>query len=175
VRTSRTEELNTAARIVATDVRSLQSRALSVQNIRTCLNGGGASIVCEASVVGCVSACADAPPAAVGVRFMTSTSSYDFFAEVGPTAPDWLWSATGRVLTRSLITSGIRNVTISAIDRGSPSSVAFERQNGSPVFNGCRISQGCVSTPSITITLRHAQSNATKTVTVNASGRVSIQ
>jgi prepilin-type N-terminal cleavage/methylation domain-containing protein len=177
----RTDQLNTAAQVVVADLRSLQSSALSSENIKTCA-AGGKNITCEQSMTACdggASSCTPQSPAAVGVEFKVNQPSYDFFAEVEPsTAGDWaLTTGSGeKYLTRSLAQSGAPNVRIVTLSVGSPTDVAFERQNGSMVINGCRVSQGCSTHTSLTVVLQQTQSLETRTITMNAfTGRISIQ
>ena len=172
------DQLNTAARVLASDLRSYQSRALTSQNVKICANTSGKMVTCELDTSGCSvpASCAAQPPAAFGVHVVANASVYSLFVEPEPTTADWAYTGTAeRVMDRDLSQAGAPNVIISAIDSGTPSDVAFERQNGSAVINGCRASQGCVSSSSITMTLQHTKSGVTRTVTLNSvTGRVSI-
>jgi len=180
---SRTDQLNTAARVLAADLRSVQSQALTAANIKTCPDPTGIPVVCEASDLVCpiLAQCLPSPPPAIGIHLVSGQRSYAFFADVRPATNDWVYTTSSEeYLTRSLDKAGALDVIISAVSSttgsASPSDVVFERQNGSMVLNGCRISQGCNIVTSLIITLKHTRSLATKTVSVNAyTGRISIQ
>lgn len=176
-RSAQMDQLNTALRVLAGDLRSIQSRALSVENIKSCLNASGKELVCEQSRVGCVGACAAIPPSAFGINIRSNSSTYDLFAEVEPSTADYLQTSSAEVfLTRDLAKSGATNVIISALSLASPSNVAFQRQNGTMVINGCNISTGCLSPIALTITLKQTKINVTKTILLNAyTGRIAIQ
>ena len=180
---SRTDQLNTAARVLAADLRSVQSQALTAANVKTCPDSTGTPVVCETSTAGCLvpSQCLPTPPPAVGIHFVSGQKTYAFFADVRPVTNDWVYTTSSEeYLTRSLDKAGGQDVIISAVSSTigaiSPFDVVFERQNGSTVLKGCRISQGCTIVTSLVITLKHTRSFATKTVSVNAyTGRISIQ
>ncbi len=173
----RTDQLNTAARVVEADLRSAQSRALTAENIKTCTDNIGLKKSCEISTVGCTDACVPAPPAGIGIRFVPGKDRYTTFAEVEPSTNDWRYSGTREdVFTRVLAAAGAPNVIVSAVSGSSTADIAFKRQNGSMVIDGCDLSQGTCTPVSLTITLKHTKLNVTRTVSVNAiTGRISIQ
>jgi prepilin-type N-terminal cleavage/methylation domain-containing protein len=176
-RSAQMDQMNTALRVVAADLRAVQSRALSVENIKSCLNASGKQQVCEQTTAGCVGACLAIPPNAFGMNIRSNSSTYDLYAEVEPTTADYLKTGTAETfLTRDLVKSGAPNVIVSALSLASPSNVAFQRQNGSMVINGCNTLTGCVSPIALTITLLQTKLNITKTIVLNAyTGRISIQ
>ena len=172
------DELNNAVRIVAGDLRSLQSRALSTDNVKSCVSGGK-QIVCETNASACgASPCVPIPPAGFGMAVVAGTSAYDLFAEVEPTTLDWKKTNANEVfLTRDFAKSGGTNVVISSLTGGYPSTnVSFQRQNGSMVIDGCDVSAGCAVTTTMNIVLRHTALGDTKTIQLNAyTGRISVQ
>lgn len=175
--TRRTDELRAAARIVAGDLRALQSRALSGQNIKTCTPS--TRIVCELSEASCAgSVCVPLPPFGVGVRLTSGSNLYTLFADVDTTKQDWKQTdATEIFLTRDLSIGGAPNVVIDVLTLPAPTGivpfvdVAFQRQNGGMVIGECI--SGCNAT--LFIRLKHLISGDTKQVEVNAiTGRVSV-
>jgi prepilin-type N-terminal cleavage/methylation domain-containing protein len=171
------DELESAVRVIAADLRSLQSRALSAQNVKSCL-AGAVRQVCELSQAGCTGACSDASPIAVGAHFTQNTTSYTLFAEVEPTKNEWEQTdATEVFLTRDLSKSGGTNTQITTLNAGgSPvaqTDISFQRQNGSLGIDGCYAP--CASPVTLVITVAHSISGVTRTVSANAyTGRISI-
>lgn len=173
------EQLITAARVLAADIRSLQSRALSAQNIKTCASLGK-NIACELSDAACdvPNTCAPLPPFSFGGHFIPGTSSYTFFAEVDASNKDFEETpgAGETFLTRDLVAAGGPNVVIDQLlGAGSYTeiNVVFERQNGAMHLNPCSV---CMNPLTLTIRLRHTQTGDTKDVSLNAvTGRVSIE
>jgi len=166
------EEIKTAQRILAGDLRSLQTRALNAQNISFCTNALGLKIVCEASLVGCTDACTPVPPAGVGGHLEKDGTSYVFYAKYDPATTDWRKTADTEVFfTRDFAKSGASNVEISAFSVGIAADIAFQRQNSKMKINACP--SGCTNDSTLTITLRHKKTGDTKTVTINVlTGRI---
>lgn len=179
LRTSqRNDELNNGIRVVASDLRSLQSRALSATNFKSCTAvSDGKKIVCESSTTGCVAGtCVQAPPSSVGARFTAGSSTYDLFAEVELSKYDARETdATEVFMQRKLALSGAPNVTIFALSDTNPSDVVFFRQNGNMQINACN-PWVCPSPQNLTVTLKHSITGKTKTVYMDTgTGRISIQ
>ncbi len=174
--TARTEALTSAARLIAADLRALQSRALTAQNIKTCTSAVPQTI-CEDPSVSCVP-CTPAPPFSFGAHFARSSSSYTFFAEPDLATKNWMEEPGETFATRNLAALGIPNVTvIDLLTTGSVSDaeIAYERQNGRMHVTPCA-SGVCPEETTLTIRLKQTQSGATKDVTLNAlSGRISIE
>lgn len=179
----RREELQAGVRVLAADLRSLQTRALTAQNVKTC-QVALKNVVCEDPAVAatCGTPCAPAPPYGVGMRVLAGGTSYALFADVDASANDWKETpgANEIFLSRSLPLAGGSNVTILDIAAPGPVMapevhVAFERQNGRMHINPCAAGPAC-EVPSLAIRLRHDKSGEIKTVTINAAtGRVSVQ
>ncbi|MCC7357441.1 prepilin-type N-terminal cleavage/methylation domain-containing protein [Candidatus Uhrbacteria bacterium] len=178
--TRQVEELNSAARIVAADIRSAQSRALTVKNIAFCQDESDAWISCELGDSTCktMSACTPAPPDGVGIHFSYNSSSYDFYGILNGPGNDFSrTSSEQNFFSRRLELSGGTNVIIDSISSTLPSGteadVFFQRQNGVMRLNACG---GCTEPASLLITLRHIQNNKTRQIMVNAlTGRISIE
>jgi len=178
----RQEELSNGARIIAADLRSLQAQALTGQNIKTCTDAGGKNLVCERGASSCAdptTGCIPLPPYAVGAHFISSASSYDFFADVEQTRNDWMEtpSANETTFVRDLARSGAPNVSITGLTAAAvvpEAHVAFGRQNGTTHISPCAAAP-CAGAPTLSVTLTHAQSGQTKTVSMNATtGRISV-
>lgn len=185
-RTREKDELNTAVRLLTSDIKNVESRALSARNVLTCTVAGGGSRVCEtenASPSPCVGTCTAAPPPHFGMSFTGAQESYSLFADVG--TADWRFDGPDEVLlTRSLNPLGGGKVTVSSVRTelgGLPSAVfGVGRQNGMMRIEACGDAglPACAPTePKILqITLRHMTSGDTAVVEINAlTGRVSIQ
>lgn len=176
----RSEELNSAARILAADIRSVQARALSVKNTSFCQNASDAWIACELGSASCkpTSTCTSLPPDGVGIHLTEATSTYDFYGIYSGPGNDFArTSASQNFFYRKLDLSGAPNVTISSLSAKLPSStsadVFFQRQNGAMRLNACA---SCGEPASLNIVLTHSQSGRTKTVSLNGiTGRISIQ
>ena len=175
----RKEEVVTAARVLAADIRALQTRALTAQNVKTC-SAAGVNITCETGSSSCdvPASCAPAPPYAVGAYFQSGLATYPFFADVDVTHKDGqdTPSAGEEFFTRSFITSGSAHVVISSLFAGTTTTethVSFARQNGIMSIYPC--TGACPSVTTLRITLTQQQSGDTATVSLNAiTGRVSI-
>ncbi len=179
----RREELQAGVRVLAADIRALQTRALTAQNIKSCKNVTK-NIVCETSASKCSTpgSCTPIPPYGVGLHLTTGGATYTFFADVDSSKNDWkeTLGEDEAFFTRNLALSGASNITI--LELTAPGTVtksevhiAFERQNGRMHINPCVAGPAC-EVPSFTIKLRHDKNGETKNVTVNAAtGRVSIE
>ncbi len=173
----RVDELNTAARYLAADLRSLQARALTAKNIKTCLDGGNVKIVCENSSASCAGACTPEPPAAIGVSFAQNASTFSLYAKLDSASTDWTnTSAVETVEIHSFRLNGAPNVIIDNLDNTflpGRADISFMRQSGSTRLNAC---VACLEPGSISIRLKHTESNATRIVKVNGiTGRISIE
>ncbi|MBU1907736.1 type II secretion system GspH family protein [Patescibacteria group bacterium] len=183
--TRQTEELATAARLLASDVRNIQARALAANNVKICDIAGGKR-VCEAenpSAAACVGACAPEPAARYGITFDKDSGSYALFIDLNQS--DWRLSSENEiVLRRNLNPLGGDKVTITELmtDTGylTEASMAVSRQNGIMRIEACGESglPACspVEPKILNITLQHQQSGKTAVVEINAqSGRVSVE
>ncbi len=180
------EELQTAARLLAGDIRSVETRALAGSNVKVCAVSAATVKVCEAenpSLEACVSDCAPTSPPIFGVRFSAQDSRYTLFADTE--SEDWrLTSARESIAPRTLNTLGSNRVVIDDITTESGQiaavDIGIERQNGRVRINAC----GEVGLPdcapteprTASILLRHLGTDQTVTIKVNAvSGRVTIE
>lgn len=176
----RTEELNAAARIIAADIRSAQSRALSVKNVKFCQDAGDAWIACELSSSSCKSGstCTSYPPDGIGLHFSQGSSTYEWYAIFNGPGNEFSRTSVGQnFLSRKLDLAGAPNVVLSNASAVLPSTTSadifFQRQNGSMRLNACA---GCSEPTNLSLTVTHAQSGKTKQVVVNAiTGRISIR
>jgi type II secretory pathway pseudopilin PulG len=178
---SQQEQLITATRLIAADLRAAQARAFAAQNLKTC-DSSGKKILCELGATSCdvPSSCGPYPPLSVGIKFASSSSTYTFFGDVDTSNKDWMDTpgAGEEWQTRDLGVDGAPNVIIDSIS--SPSAVlvaqvAFERQNGNAHINPCAMAP-CTESGQLVITLRQLQTGRTKSVTIDAaSGRVSVE
>ena len=176
---SRTDALNTAARYLAADIRSLQSEALSVKNIKFCANGSAIQVVCETSTAVCQvpGNCMPIPPGAMGASFFANASSYALYAKYNSASVDWTNTIPGEIIQiHDLAKNGAPNVIISNLSATflpQRADIAFLRQNGAMQLNACA---GCTSSPKLSITLKQTQSGETRVVQLNqVTGRISIQ
>ncbi len=176
------DELNTAVRLVAADLRSLQARALAGSNLNSCLDANGKYASCEFSAAYCAGGsldCKSRPPFGVGALFQSNNNFYLMFADVDSSKNDWQYTDdTESFNTRYLDKNGAPNVVISdlATNAGVVGSVnvAFQRQNGSLGIQGCYAP--CVTPVALTITLKHLVSLETKNVYLNSyTGRISAE
>lgn len=185
-RTREKDELNTAVRLLTSDIKNVESRALSARNVLTCTVAGGSGRVCEpenTSPDPCVGACAAMPPPHFGMSFTGSQEAYTLFADVG--TEDWRFSGPNEVLlTRSLNPLGGGKVVVSSMktEIGNLASAAFGvgRQNGMMRIEACGDAGLPLCAPTepkiLQITLRHTVSGDTAVVEINAlTGRVSVQ
>lgn len=177
--TNRHDELNTAARQLAADIRAIQSRALAAADTKAC-DGGGFYAICEATTTACgVNPCETTIPASYGIFLQSGSSTYTLFADLNPIAAldGNLTDNSEALITRSLLSLNSTNVFIDDISTPLSSGVAyvnitFSRQYGAVNLND-------PSTPPeptiVSIRIRHTLSNDTKIIEVNRiTGRVSI-
>mgnify|MGYP001561271893 CR=1 FL=1 len=176
--TSRTEALNSAARLVLGDLRALQTRALTAQNIKTCVSAIPVTI-CEGPGATCIP-CTPAPPFSFGAHFTQGTASYILFAEPDQTTKNWMETTGEAFATRDLTKLGGRNVIIdalfvpSSVSSVTDAQIAFERQNGRMHVNPC-MGPPCTEAGSLTIRLKQTQTGAIRTVTLGTlTGRMSL-
>jgi len=174
------DQLRTAARVVASDLRSLQARALAASNIKFCHDALGRNIVCENSAGACVDSCTAIAPAGVGIRLTKDGTAYDLFAKRDPSTTDWRESyAEEKFLTRDLAASGAQNVKVGKIfsptvpDYGMI-DVAFQRQNGGMLIDACPV--GCTNQNNLVIRLTHTLTSLSIEIVLNkTTGRISIE
>jgi len=180
-----TEELQTAGRLLASDIRNAQARALAARNVLICPIVGGVSRVCEIenpSTVSCTSDCVPLPPPRFGVHLIVGRDSYDVFADVQN--EDWRERSIEEILvTRGLNPLGGTNVLIDRLttELGSQPSadLAIGRQSGEMRIEACGDPGLPVCSPTepktLGIILKHMISGKELRVDVNAvTGRVSL-
>lgn len=181
----RSDELNTAARVLAADLRSAQSRALSGGNVKLCpaIPAALSSLAaCEAGTSNCAdpAQCKPQAPEGIGLHLIAGQSAYDEYVVIGAETGEWRMTYPAMAFfRRDLSRSGAPRVVVSAIDGAGVAlpygamDVSFGRQNGAMHFNEC---VGCDPPPNVvTVTLRHAQTGKTKTVLLNRlTGRISV-
>jgi len=177
----RTEELNSAARVIAADIRSVQSRALSVKNIKFCQDLADKWISCELSLTACKggSVCTSSPPDGVGIHFTELSNTYQMYGTLNGTGSDFIMEKPEQAFqVRNLETTGAANVIVSRISSKiiatNSADVFFLRQNGSMRLNACLT---CGAEPgTLLIAVQHTQSNKIKTIVLNGlTGRISIE
>ncbi|MBI5655152.1 type II secretion system protein [Candidatus Uhrbacteria bacterium] len=172
------DQLRSAGRVVAADLRSLQARAIAGSNIKFCTIAGQKA-VCENSSAACTDACTAVAPAGVGMRLNKNATAYDLFAKYDPNTTDWRESNAGEIfMTRDLVRSGALNVTISNLQgmvMFNTVDVAFQRQNGNMLIDVCPV--GCTNQNFMNITLTHSKlPTQPLTVSMNKlTGRISIE
>lgn len=176
----RTEELRNAARQLAADIRSMQSRALAAGEVRACPKGA-AIAVCENSRAICTSPadCKGTVPAVYGVMATTSATGYVLFAKVDPGKVNyWMESVDEIVSVRPLVPVSTKDVEIQEIQvpgamgpAPTVASIGFMRQSGSArIYDGTGVEPGIIN-----IILRHKVSGDPMTLEINrVTGRVSI-
>ncbi|MFH1620797.1 MAG: hypothetical protein ABIB04_01795 [Patescibacteria group bacterium] len=176
------DELNTATRLVAADLRSLQSQALAGSNLSSCMDSTGKYAACELNTNYCASDpsdCQPKPPYAVGAFFRRSLNYFDMFADVDTSKNDWQYTDDTEIFNKRFFDkNGAPNVEIFQLitNAGNAASVdvAFQRQNGSMGLNGCYAP--CASPVSLTIILRHKISLETRSIYLNSyTGRISLE
>jgi len=177
VTSQQADQLATAARVLAADLRAQQSGAITAQNLKTCTDASAKKIVCENSTAACTDACTSLPPYGIGLHLTKTSSTYDFFGDVDASKNEWKETDATEVIKRRAFASvGGQNVVVDDLitTASQPSiDVAFQRQNGTMVIDGC--SGACASPVSLRIVLRHTVSNATTEVDLNSyTGRISI-
>ncbi|MBI4139158.1 type II secretion system protein [Candidatus Uhrbacteria bacterium] len=183
--TRQNEELHTAARLLAGDVRNVQARALAARNVLTCDTVGGTR-VCEQenpSAEACISPCVQEPPPKFGLSIAAGASAYELFADVD--VSEWRRTSDREILLQRILNPfGSDTIRVDAIstELGATASgeIAVERQNGQMRINACGEPGQPACAPSepqsMTIRLRHQDTGKTADVEVNAiTGRVSVQ
>jgi prepilin-type N-terminal cleavage/methylation domain-containing protein len=189
-RTKYQEELTASARVLIGTLRDLQSQALTARSVNTCLDVADTPLVCEVQNTGCVGSCSDPmPPYAVGMVLTQNATVMERFAEVeilrnnrrqdgsmeelGVRRFLQANAGAGTVSVSSLVTENSGSVTTA--------TVTFERQNGLMRVNACDTPQNappCNGIPepkTLSIVLRHARTDATKTVRLNTTtGKISL-
>lgn len=184
--TRQTEELATAARLLTSDIRNIQARALAANNVKICDTLAGSRRVCETenpSIVSCSGPCTPEPAARYGISFNKDSGYFDLFIDINQS--DWRISSDDEILARrNLNPLGGGKVLVSVLrtDTGllSKASMAVSRQNGIMRIDACGESGLPICQPTepkiLFVTLQHQQSGKTAIVEINAqSGRVSVE
>lgn len=170
------EEIKTSANQLAADLRSMQSRAFSAGEIRTCLlASNNRRIVCEEPSAICVTDCKGEVPSSYGVNMVRDKATYELFAEL--TVPNFIYDDGGELLNERSLLTGNPNVYIEKIMTGDEesvprASVVFMRQNGNT-----RIDIGTGVEPNyLNIYLKHRNSEeSTAVIEINRiTGRISV-
>jgi Tfp pilus assembly protein FimT len=187
-RTRWQEELNSSARTLVSNLRSMQSRALSASSVAICIPTAGVTAVCEANASKCgVSTCDQTTsPTVYGVTIESTKGEYSTFVDVNGTL-NYREDLSGyeRIATVPFSQSNPASPVVSITELladddvvGSVSStITFNRQSGSMRINAC-LSEPCdvEEAQQLSITLTHARSGKTKTIYLNAvTGRIEIQ
>lgn len=180
LRSSRmTDELRTAARVVAADLRSMQARALHGQNLKWCLDTSAAYSVCEDSAAACAvpADCLARPSGGYGAHFVKNSDAYDLYSVYTTGGAEWRRVNAGQTfISRVLSKSGAPNTSIVSLQGTVPFDevdVAFQRQNGNMRINAC---SACTEQSFLNVQVRHAISLKTITVSLNQyTGRISIE
>jgi prepilin-type N-terminal cleavage/methylation domain-containing protein len=176
-----TEELRSAARQLAADIRSMQARALAAGDVKACPNAASILVICENSTAVCANPadCVPHIPSSFGVNVSSTDLSYTLFAEVEPSTADYNLDESEVLLGRQLLQTTGQNVMIKNVLSGKPAplvfkpkgDVGFTRQNGAT-----RLYDGSAVEPDVMVfRLWHKTSSSTMDVEVNRiTGRVSI-
>lgn len=191
-RTQYQTELNESARLIAAELRNLQTRAFAATAVQTCMSGT-VRRVCEYNTSGCdVAGVCDQPfpPYAVGAEFSLNATSSRKFAEADPTLENRrndtlalnredlgiLKFHSGSRGTVGAVTVLSLTTTVAV----NPVTVVFERQTGKMRINACGNPPGAPvcggAEPTVlTIVIRHSKTTRTKTIRLNAiTGKISI-
>lgn len=186
--TRNTEELNTASRLLESDIRNIQARALAARDVLQCRAPDDLQSVCGSdayATASCTGPCSASPPPRFGINLMRGAAFYDLYADIR--GDDWRETNDREVMIRRQLNPlGGGNVVIigialpGVVPAPSTADIAVSRQSGVMRINACGDSglPACSPTEptSLTITLRHNKSMQYKTVEVNSvTGRVSIQ
>ena len=187
------EELQGTSRVIVGLLRDMQTRAQAGREVQTCTGAGAVTLVCEYTAAGCTGACGTLiPPEAYGVTFNSNATGVTAFAEVEPTRTNrrdvelgYDHENVGKIDFLKGV-AGSEHVTIYTMVSGffsdSQMSVTFERQSGTMRIDACKAPPslyqpcGMFGEPTTgSITLRHAKTLSTKTITLNAlTGRISV-
>jgi len=178
--TQKTEELNTAARQLAGDIRSMQARAMSAQNVKTCVSISGDSAVCENGTAVCSGSCDPVSPPAYGLHLAAGSANYILFANVNPDTGGYKYGNSHELVLQRDLLANSANVIIYQILSSRPIGVSsrpygdmtFLRQSGTThLFDDLTPPE-----PSgMVIRLKHLTASTTVDIQVDQStGRVSI-
>lgn len=183
------DELNTAARLLASDIRNVQQRALTGRNVLSCDGPTGVKRVCGADAIveaSCAGPCAPSTPPRVGVSLAAGSETYDLFADVG--GADWRKTGDTEVfIRRNLNPIGGSKVEILRLAYEGldlppvpKADIAVGRQSGAMRIDACGDPglPACAPTEpkGLVIELQHRTTGDTAVIEVNAvTGRVSIQ
>ena len=178
--TQKTDELRTATRQLAADIRSMQSRALSAQNIKSCVSLMGDFAVCENGTTNCSGTCAPATPPAFGLHLVAGNANYILFADVDIDVGGYKYTKAYEMLLQRDLSANSNNVIVEKVFSvralGTTSKpygdVTFLRQSGTThLFDD-------VTPPepvSMIIRLKHLTASTTMDIRIDQStGRVSI-
>lgn len=177
------EELNSGVRLIHTELRNLQSDALSAKSVSAC-DASGYRKTCTGSTVTCAQigqpCTLDVSPPSFGITLAVGATGTTVFADIYDVADQTETPAFERLYAVKLSASQSGNypVLISSIlaDGVSVSAarITFDRQSGAMHLHGC--SSGVCPANVMTVTLRHAQTNKTKTLRCDSvTGRIDIQ
>ncbi|MCI0479768.1 type II secretion system GspH family protein [Candidatus Uhrbacteria bacterium] len=189
------DELNTAARVIASDVKNLQARALAGRDVLQCADAAGDTQVCGSDAyttpLTCVTPCEPAPPSRYCMRMLPAADFYQIYADIR--GDDWRLTNERELINRRSITmsgggsvgGGSNVVVITVAWPGAPATpntadICVQRQSGVMRINACGDPglPACSPTEptSMWVWLRHNKTNETKRIDVNAvTGRVSIE
>lgn len=183
--TKENEELRTAARLLAGDIRSIQARALAARTVLQCPIAGGRTRICEndnPSELPCTGACSASSPPRFGIALDAGFGAYSTYADVDPL--DGVYTnLEERLAYRELQPLAASTVLVQELrTENGPEDASFivaSRQSGAmridpcgdPGFFACLVTEP----RTLSIVLRHARSGKELTVDVNAiTGRVSV-
>ncbi len=180
LRTSkRSDELKTATRQFAADLRLAQSWALAAKSVEACETASSDLAVCEFGTAVCGgNPCEDKIPSAFGVYAAAGTSTYTIFVDINPmTGTDLRYTDSGEVYQKhNLLLLGSEDVILEQIYSSSTSvtsaSVSFMRQNGKVrIHNSTTPPEPAI----IRFILKHIVTSQTAEIQVNSvTGRISI-
>ena len=176
------DELQTATRQLAADLRSMQSRALAGQNLKACPDGSDLR-VCEYSEASCSpGTCTEEIPYSFGIHVEENQKDYSTFADFNPVpGGDNKQNDDKEILLTRELSPTSKNVSISTIVSGNSggfsapqplADITFTRQSGAAHINDSTVPPE----PSlIIITLTHLETGNTMQIEVNRiTGRISI-
>ncbi|MFA5129406.1 MAG: hypothetical protein WC477_00630 [Patescibacteria group bacterium] len=183
-RTRQQAELSQSTYIVQNEMRNMQADALAARSIKTCPYSS-TNVVCEYDPGPCralAQTCSGlVSPPIYGAVYAVNATGVREFADVyaADFAENQPYEAM-KFLPFVKANSGSKNVIISSVVAGGVSVgqavVAFQRQNGMMRINGCASMPCAGEVQTLTVTLKHIQTNKTKDIVFNAiTGRVNVQ
>lgn len=164
----RFSELRFASDILVSQLRAVQTNALTGRLVGVCTGGTEDGNVCESTkvpAVACVSGtCDDRVPSGYGVRF--STTNPEEFLVFFDTDGDALYDAGEELNPKPYISTGL--VVFSSSDASLPVDIVFEPPFGRIFVNGLASGPN-----SVEITLKHLNGPEERHVTINRiTGRI---